>query len=109
MFKNPFKKTPPSPEPKSTSLLDALGVTSPYRTQEAKALLPVKNKIKKPYKASALSYALVSFVSCVMSGVASDVTHRYIPWSNAAPWSICIAFMFLAVFCGFQATDKWKH
>jgi len=114
MFSNPFKKkpkspaTPPAPESKSVSILDALGV-SPYRTQPAKPVLVAKNKIRKPYRLPAIGYAVISFVSCIMSGVVSDVMHRYLPWTNAAQASCCLAFMCLAVFCGTQALPRWKH
>ncbi len=107
MFKNPFKKSPPAEPKQPVTLLGALGVT-PYRTNEVKAL-PLKNKIRRPYKLPAIGYAVIAFVSCIMAGLASDVVFRLMPWTHAAQASTCLAFMCLAFFCGTQATQKWKH
>lgn len=111
MFKNPFKKSPKNPpeaESKPVSILDALGVT-PYRTPEVKKPLPAKNKIRKPYKLPAITYAMIAFISCLMAGIASDAIHHYVPQATAAPTAFAMAFMFLAFFCGSQASQKWKH
>jgi hypothetical protein len=107
---NPFKKKTPTPtESKPVTLLGALGVTSPYRSQPEKAPVAVKNKFKKPYKLPPIGYAWIGFASCIMAGIAPDTIHRYFPNANATPAAFAIAFMFLAFFCGFQANQKWKH
>lgn len=110
MFRNPFKKKTPEPiESKPVSLLGTLGVLTPYRTQDVKAQLPIKNKIKKPYKMPAIGYALIAFASCIMAGVSSDAVAFYLPKATATPTAVCLAFMCLTFFCGIQANQKWKH
>jgi len=105
---NIFKKKPVVENKSPVSLLDALGV-SPYRTQETKLLKHTKNRIRKPYKLPAVTYAWIGFVSCLMAGVVPDAVNRFVPDATATPTAAAMAFMFLAFFCGFQASQKWKH